>query len=358
MRFIASLGVSVLALTVSSATLAADLLGVTISVSNVQANMINLSTGSSTPVVREWAPPTPYKNNWDYVEPHWWGMHMYQHGGSLMDGGGGAMTVSAIPMLATQGPTYSAGDSQVQIQAGPGAVTLNEALQNTAEIKQELAAPRSHGPNATNDGPSPYKTSINFQETDFHFDDSSFEVGANSALEITARVTISHQSDPSIFSTDAVLAQAFGKTITGVDADVSGYFGMSLSYVDGGWAYSGVSQALTSSVTQKVTFSSGYTIDHEGHVTTSGDQDGTFIATVRFENKNYRPVLAELRHTLGTDLSLYTRFDPALVSSVPEPGSFALAAVGLGLLGWQRARRQGAQKAQKAPKSQEAAHLV
>ncbi len=337
MRFIASFGVSVLALTVSSAPLAADLLGVTVSVSNVQASMINLSTGSSTPFVSEWTPPTPaelYKN-WNYVPPHWWGMHTYQHGGSLFSDGGGVMTVSATPMLATQGPTYSAGDSQVQIQAGPGAVTLNEALQNTEAIKQELVAPRQHDAR-------PIKTSINFQKTDFHFDDLSFEVGGNSALEITARVTITHQSDPSIFSTDAALAQAFGKTVTGVDADIGAYFGMSLSYVDGGWAYSGVSQALTSSVTQKVTFSNAYSIDHEGHVTTSGDQDGTFIATVRFENRNHRPVLAQLKHTLGTDLGLYTRFDPALVSSVPEPGSVALAAVGLGLMGWRRARSQKA----------------
>lgn len=340
MRFIASFGVSVLALTVSSATLAADLLGVTVSVNNVQANVINLSTGSSTPFVREWTPPTPdqlYKN-WDYVPPHWWGMHTYQHGGSLFSDGGGTMTVSAMPMLSTQGPTYSAGDSQVQIQAGPGTVTLNESLQNTAAIKQELATPRQHDAR-------PIKTSINFQKTDFHFDDLSFDVGANSALEITARVTITHQSDPSIFATDAVLAQAFGKTITGVDAEIGGYFGMSLSYLDGGWAYPGVSQALTSSVSQKVTFSNAYSIDHEGHVTTSGDQDGTFIATVRFENRNSRPALVKLKHTLGTDLSLYTRFDPALVSSVPEPGSFALAAVGLGLMGWRRARRQSAREA-------------
>lgn len=350
MRFIASFGVSVLALTVSSTTLAADLLGVTVSVSNVQARTINLSTGSSTPFVREWSEPTPQElyNNWNYVPPHWSGMHTYQHGGPLFSDGGGAMTVSAIPMLATQGPTYSAGDSQVQIQAGPGAVTLNESLQNTAAIKQELATPLSHGPNATMDGPNPLKTSINFQKTDFVFDDLSFDVGANSALEITARVTITHQSDPSIFSTDAVLAQAFGKTITGVDAEIGGYFGMSLSYLDGGWAYPGVRQDLTSSVSQKVTFSNAYSIDHEGHVTTSGDQDGTFIATVRFENRNSRAALVKLKHTLGTDLSLYTRFDPALVSSVPEPGSLALAAVGLGLMGWRRTRCQDAQKAQKA----------
>lgn len=338
MRFIASFGVSVLALTVSSAPLAADLLGVTVSVNNVQASIINLSTGSSTPFVSEWTPPTPAElyNNWNYVPPHWWGMHTYQHGGSIMDIDGGVMTASAIPMLATQGPTYSAGDSQVQIQAGPGAVTLNESLQNTAAIKQVLVAP-IHLMDV-----DPIKRSLNFQKTDFHFDDLSFEVGGNSALEITARVTITHQSDPSIFSTDAVLAQAFGKTITGVNAATGGYFGMSLSYIDGGWAYSGVSQDLTSSVSQKVTFSNAYSIDHEGHVTTSGDQDGTFIATVRFENRNHRPVRAKLTHTLGTDLGLYTRFDPTLVSSVPEPGSFALAAVGLGLVGWRRARSQKA----------------
>ena len=349
MRFIASLGVSVLALTVSSTTLAADLLGVTISLNNVKARTINLASGESRPLIDTSRPLTPAEIA--DSDLYWHAVQSYQSGGGLFGDWGEWFYVHANPLLGTQGNIFDAGNSRAQIHVEPGAVTLHESIQDSDELKHRLANPLPVG--------LPYDMHFEFHDTHLGYSDQSIFLGTNSAVEVTAVVTLSQQNDPSIFVTDSILSEALGKTMTTAYAKTRGVFNLYLSAAGG-------TSPLISSTGATLFFVDSYSVDHEGHVTTShegniplnDDEPSSYVVVARLENRSAQPIVVGVSASMVTDTYMTTSFDPTLVSSVPEPGSFALAAVGLGLMGWQRARRQGAQKAQKDPKSQEAAHLV
>lgn len=333
MRFIASFGVSVLALTVSSAPLAADLLGVTVSVNNVQARTINLATGRSEPLIDTSGPLTPAElARSDLV---WHAVQHYQSGGGLFDDWGESFYVNANPLLAPRGNFIDGSNSRAQIHVEPGAVTLHESIQDSDELKHRLANPLPVG--------LPHDMHFEFHSTNLSYSDQRIFLGSNSAVEVTAVVSMSQQNDPSIFFTDAILSEAFGKTMTSVFARTRGGFNLSLFAADG-------PSPLISSTGARVSFVDSYSINHEGLVTTSHEgnitlndaEPSSYVVVARLENRSAQPIVVGIGASMVTDTSLTTSFDPTLVSSVPEPGSFALAAVGLGLVGWRRACSQKA----------------
>ncbi len=320
MRFIASFCVGVFALCAGSSSQAADLLGASVTASNFRGTTTHL--GITKPV-----PPLGSEDIFGW----WRGVHTY-HNANETFGDNDLFHMQANWLLAAEGPTYSnsSQQGQAQVHDEPGSVTLKQVMPASESLKQTLARPDDTtlwGWNGAR------QQSLNTELTFWLFGSSSgmvFWLDGNTTLDVAIDITLNNLADPSQFFTDSTLAPALGQTVTGVSGSTSAGFSMSF---EGGQA--GSSASLSS-------FSS-YVIDHEGKVTTSGNNGQvtqTLYASFRNNSASAMPVYLDV--TLLTSAELRTTFDPTLVGAVPEPGSVVLALAGMGLLGVFARRRQAA----------------
>lgn len=320
MRVTAFFGVGVLALSAFSNTHAADFLETSVTASNFRATTTN-QYGVTKPLTQQ------YQGD---VSTDWRVVHGY-HNANETFGDNDLYFTKANWLVATSGPTYdtSSQQGQAQIHDEPGSVTLKQVMPASASLKQTMAHPDDTTLWGWNGARQQYlETDLVMHMGDPRDFGMFFWLGAQTTLDVSMDITLSHLLDPSLFFTDATLAPALGQTVTGVSGRTSA--GFSMGFWDG---KPGSSASLSS-------FSS-YVIDHEGKVTTSGGvEQGPQTLHVSFRNTTNVEKLVYLDVTLHTEAELRTTFDPALVGAVPEPGSVALLVAGLGLVGWRTRHRK------------------
>ena len=320
MRAFAFFGVGVVALCALSDTHAAALLGASVTVNNFRASAIYLPTGS-VQAMSENGRVSSFSEL-----PMWQGLQAYQSGSPFSDSE--VFSIYGNKVLATDGYTFDTSSHNAQVHVKPGTVTLSQSIPDTEAIKQRMSQPVNMGMGGLDRQIENHSTNLSLVQ-----DTSSpvrFSVAANTAIVIAVDVTFNNLANASVFSSDAVLSQAFGKTVTGASGGTTGTFSMAFS------GQQDDSSAFMSSI-------SSYVVDHLGQVTTFGnDHQGTHTLYARFENKTSSNVLVDFQVNLSTQTSFYTSFDPALVNAVPEPATWALLLAGLASVGVFARRRQAA----------------
>lgn len=321
MRFIATLALGAIALSAMSTAQSAELLGTSISVNQIRATTTYLASGTSERVVQGGLVSS-------FSElPMWQGMESNQFAGMPFSDSAPVFVYANQP-LATDGYVFDEALSRGRILVEPGRVTLSQSIPGSEPLKEQMAHPVNMGMGGLDQQVENHSAWLSLMQAPFT--PYRLSVAPNSALEIAVDVTLTHLMDPSIFSTDPLLSQAFGQTVTGVSASSAATFSMSLGGQQAG------SSASISSL-------GAYAINHLGQVTLSGgNQQGLHTLVARFENTTASDVLVDFDLSLETATSLRTTFDPALVNSVPEPATWALMLSGLALAGVSARRRQAA----------------
>lgn len=321
MRFITTLGVGVIALSAVSAAQSADLLGTSVSISQIRATATYPASGHSQAVVQGGMVSS-------FSElPMWQGMESNQFAGMPFSDSAPVFVYANQP-LATDGYVFDEALSRGRVLVEPGRVTLSQSIPGSEPLKEQMAHPVNMGMGGLDQKVENHSAWLSLMQAPFT--PYRLWVAPNSVLEIAVDVTLTHLMDPAIFSTDPLLSQAFGQTVTGVSASSAATFSMSLGGQQAG------SSASISSL-------GAYAIDHLGQVTLSGgNQQGLHTLVARFENTSASSVLVDFDLSFETATSLRTTFDPALVNSVPEPSTWALMLTGVAFAGLFARRRQTA----------------